>query len=101
MDFMLGYGSHSDPAGAMLGAVADAKKITGNEGRVLPILAHVCGTERDPQPLSEQVNKLRNAGVEVFPTNALMAIACALISRKGRIADTIMDDLYASFLKGF
>jgi len=101
MDFMLGYGSHSDPAGAMLGAIADAKKIAENDGRLLPVLAHVCGTEQDPQPLSEQVNKLLSAGIEVFPTNALMAIASALISRKEKIADSVMEDLYANFLKGF
>ena len=58
MDFMLGYGSHSDPAGTMLGAISDAKKIAENDGRVLPMLAHVCGTEQDPQPLSEQTTKL-------------------------------------------
>jgi succinyl-CoA synthetase alpha subunit len=101
MDFMLGYGSHMDPAGAMLGAIADAKKIAEKEGRVLPILAHVCGTEQDPQPLSEQVNKLRNAGVEVFPTNALMAIASGFVSRKGKIEKSVMEDLYANFLTGF
>ena len=101
MDFMLGYGSHSDPAGAMLSAVSDAKKIAEKDGRVLPILAHVCGTEQDPQPLSEQVAKLRNAGVEVFPTNALMAIASALISRKGKISSSIMEDVYGAFLTGF
>ncbi len=101
MDFMLGYGSHSDPAGAMLGAIAEAKKIAEKDRRMLPILAHVCGTEQDPQPLSEQVSKLRGAGIEVFPTNALMAIASALISRKGKIADSVMEDLYTNFLKGF
>lgn len=101
MDFMLGYGSHVDPAGAMLGAIADARRIAEKEGRVLPILGHVCGTEQDPQPLSEQVGRLRNAGVEVFPTNALMAIASALVSRKGEIDNSIMEDLYMSFLTGF
>jgi FdrA protein len=101
MDFMLGYGSHSDPAGAMLGAVSEAKKIAEKGGRALPILAHVCGTEQDPQALSEQVAKLRNAGVEVFPTNALMAIASALISRKGKIGDPTMQDVYGTFLTGF
>ena len=101
MDFMLGYGSHSDPAGAMLGAVSEAKKIAEKDGRALPILAHVCGTEQDPQPLSEQVAKLRNAGIEVFPTNALMAIASALISRKGKISDSTMQDVYGTFLTGF
>jgi len=61
MDFMLGHGSHSDPAGAMLGAILDAKKIAEGDGRAVPMLAHVCGTEQDPQPLSDQVGKLRNA----------------------------------------
>jgi len=101
MDFMLGYGSHSDPAGAMLGAISDAKKIAEKDGRALPMLAHVCGTEQDPQPLSDQLGKLRNAGIEVFPTNALMAIGSALISRKGKVDSSIMEDVYGSFLTGF
>jgi FdrA protein len=101
MDVMLGYGSHPDPAGAMLSAVADAQKIAERDGRVLPILARVCGTEQDPQPLSEQTKKLRNAGIEVFPTNALMAIAGALIARKGKISSSIMEDVYGAFLTGF
>jgi len=101
MDVMLGYGSHPDPAGAMLSAVADAQKIAERDGRVLPILARVCGTEQDPQPLSEQTKKLRNAGIEVFPTNALMAIAGALIARKGKISGSIMEDVYGAFLTGF
>ncbi|HXZ98101.1 MAG TPA: hypothetical protein VED24_01905, partial [Candidatus Acidoferrum sp.] len=101
MDFMLGYGSHSDPSGAMLNAVLEAKKIAEKDGRALPILAHVCGTEQDPQPLSEQVAKLRNAGIEVFPTNALMAIASALISRRGKISDSTVEDVYGTFLAGF
>jgi FdrA protein len=101
MDFMLGYGSHPDPAGAMLSAVSEAKKIAEKDGRPLPILAHVCGTEQDPQPLSGQVAKLRNAGIEVLPTNALMAIASALISRKGKISDSTVEDVYGTFLAGF
>jgi hypothetical protein len=101
MDFMLGYGSHSDPAGAMLGAITDARRIAEKDGRVLPILAHVCGTEQDPQPLSEQIGKLRGAGIEVLPTNALMAIASALVARKGKIDRPIMEDVYNTYLKGF
>jgi hypothetical protein len=37
----------------------------------------------------------------VFPTNALMVIASALISRKGNIANSIMEDVYGAFLAGF
>ncbi len=85
MDFMLGYGSHPDPVGAMLTAITEAGKTAQEDGRTLPILAHVCGTEQDPQKLSHQTEKLRSAGVEVFPTNALMVVAAALVSRKGRI----------------
>jgi len=101
MDFMLGYGSHSDPAGAMLGAISDAKKMAARDGRVLPMLAHVCGTEQDPQSLSEQTAKLRNAGVEVLATNALMAIESALISRRGKITTSILEGAYKNFLEGF
>jgi hypothetical protein len=101
MYFMLGHGAHSDPAGAMLGAISDAKKIAEKDGRVLPMLARVCGTEPDPQPLSDQIGKLRGAGIEVLPTNALMAIASALISRKGKIGCSTMEDLFGSYLRGF
>lgn len=101
MDFMLGHGAHSDPAGAMLEAIADAKKIAEKDGRTLPMLARVCGTEQDPQPLSDQIGKLRGAGIEVLPTNALMAIASALISRKGNIDSSTMEDLFGSYLRGF
>lgn len=100
MDVMLGYGSHMDPAGAMLGAIADAKKIAEAEGRTLPILAHVCGTEQDPQPLSEQVAKLQNIGVYVFPTNAVMAIAGALISRR-TIPITALEDVWNDLFRAF
>jgi hypothetical protein len=101
MDIMLGYGSHPDPAGAMVGAVEEARKIAESDGRVLPVLAHVCGTEQDPQPRSEQEAKLKHAGVLVLPTNALMAIAGALVSRRNAISKDAMDDIYANFLGGF
>ena len=101
MDVMLGYGSHSDPAGAMLSAIADAKNIAEADGRTIPVLAHVCGTEQDPQPLSEQVAKLQNVGVHVFPTNALMAITGALIARRGGITNDALQDAWKDLLGGF
>jgi hypothetical protein len=101
MDIMLGYGSHSDPAGAMLSAIAEAKSIAESNGRALPILAHVCGTEQDPQPLSEQEKKLRDAGVQVFRTNAMMAIASAMISKRNTLSSDALTDVYDHFLGGF
>ena len=101
MDVMLGYGSHPDPAGAMLGAIDEAKKIAEAERRTLPILAHVCGTEQDPQVLSNQEAKLKRAGVYLFPTNAIMAIASAMVSRRGTLDQGAMEDIYSHFLVSF
>jgi FdrA protein len=101
MDIMLGYGSHHDPAGAMLGAIAEARRIARSDGRSLPILAHVCGTEQDPQPLSQQVKKLEEAGVHVFPTNAMMAIAGALIARRGTVGEVALRGIYEDLLGAF
>lgn len=100
MDIILGYGSHPDPAGAMLSAIAEAKRISNSNGRALPILAHVCGTEQDPQLLSVQERKLREAGVRVFKTNATMAIAGAMISKRDALSSEALADVYDAFLGG-
>jgi FdrA protein len=85
MDVMLGYGSNPDPAGAMIDSIRKAQQVARDSGRVLPILAHVCGTNQDPQKRTDQEAKLLDVGVRVFPTNALMVAAAALISRRGEI----------------
>jgi FdrA protein len=101
MDIILGYGSHPDPAGAMLSAILKAKQTALSNGRPLPILAHVCGTEQDPQPLSEQERKLQEAGVKVFKTNAMMAIAAAMISKRDTLNHDALGKVYDEFLGGF
>jgi len=98
MDIMLGYGSHPDPAGVMCNSISDAQRIARNDGRVLPILAHVCGTDQDPQRKSDQIGKLQKVGVRVFPTNALMATASALISRRDTITRASLNTFYSQFL---
>jgi len=85
MDVMLGYGSNPDPAGAMIDSIRKAQQLTRDSGRVLPLLAHVCGTDQDPQKLADQEAKLLDVGVLVLPSNALMVAAAALISRRGQV----------------
>lgn len=68
LDCVLGYGSHEDPAGAVVKAVEQAKALQGD--RHVTYIASVCGTEKDPQVLSNQVEKLLNVGIIVLPTNA-------------------------------
>jgi FdrA protein len=98
MDVVLGYGSNRDPAGAMLSSIREAKAIARADGRELPILAHVCGTDQDPQPLTEQEEKLKKEGVVVLPTNALMAVVAALVATRGKIGDDMKREVMKEFL---
>jgi FdrA protein len=80
LDCVLGYGSHPDPAESVAAAVNQAKALQGD--RHVTYIASVCGTEKDPQGLSDQVKKLRNAGIIVLPTNAQAAQLAARILAK-------------------
>ncbi|SMQ62833.1 Succinyl-CoA synthetase, alpha subunit [Bacillus sp. OV166] len=78
MDFVLGYGAHEDPVGAMLPAIIEAKQNAEQEGRHLEIIGYVLGTELDPQNLDEQVEKLLAAGA----THASSSQNAGLLARE-------------------
>ncbi len=83
LDVVLGYGSNPDPAGSLLDAIKKAKEEAAKDGRYLSVVASVCGTEDDPQPLSEQVRKLESTGVVVMPSN-IQAVRMAIkIAKRG------------------
>lgn len=69
MDFVLGYGSNSDPAGSMGVYIKKAVSIAKEDGRELVFVASVCGTEEDPQPWADQIKTLKSLGVLVLPSN--------------------------------
>lgn len=69
LDIVIGYGSHPDPAGAMVETIIIAKKEFEKHGQYLSVIASVCGTESDPQVLSKQEAKLKEAGVICMPSN--------------------------------
>ena len=81
LDIVLGYGAHPDPAGATVEAIREAQHLAAAAGRHLVFVASVCGTEGDPQPLSQQEEKLRAAGVLVLPDNASAARLAGLITQ--------------------
>jgi succinyl-CoA synthetase alpha subunit len=65
-DVVLGYGASPEPLAPLLPVLAAAPP-------GVRFVAHVCGTEADPQRLSAQVAGLQQAGVTVLPTNAAAA----------------------------
>ena len=73
LDVVIGYGSNSDPAGALASTIREARAAAAAAGRYLPVVAHVLGTDLDPQGLERQEETLRAAGVVVASTNAQAA----------------------------
>ncbi|MBV1694719.1 MAG: acyl-CoA synthetase FdrA [Hyphomicrobiales bacterium] len=78
LDCVLGLGGHPDPAGHLAAALA-------KRGTYAPlIIASVTGTEEDPQPRSQQVARLCEAGVLVAPSAAAAArLACQAVKAPG------------------
>lgn len=76
VDIVLGFGGHSDPAGAVADAVARVRH------RRPVVVASVTGTDADPQNRAAQVARLQAAGIVVAPSNAdAAALAARLVSR--------------------
>ncbi|TMC66673.1 MAG: acyl-CoA synthetase FdrA [Chloroflexota bacterium] len=81
LDIVLGYCSHPDPAAVYGPAILAARKQADHEGRSLTFVISLCGTEGDPQRLSVQTRQLREAGAEIFTSNADAALRCIEILR--------------------
>jgi succinyl-CoA synthetase alpha subunit len=71
LDLVLGDCAHADPAGALRPALAEAR--ARRRGRDLAIVAHVVGTDEDPQGLERQEAELRKLGVVVCASNRIAA----------------------------
>ena len=70
LDCVLGYGSHSDMAGALVDAIKAAIQTAKENGRELYFVATVCGTEYDPQSYQASIRTLQECGVLVEDSNA-------------------------------
>ena len=70
LDFVLGLNASPDPAGDLAEAILTAKCRAHAAGRHLTVVASICGTDEDPQGLDTQEQRLRDAGVILFPSNA-------------------------------
>lgn len=82
VDVVLGYGSHPDPAGALIPALEEARRAAEARGGYLPVVASVIGTPRDYQGYESQKAKLRAAGCLVAPSNhAAARLAARIVER--------------------
>ncbi len=67
LDAVLGYGAHPDPGAEV------APLIELAAGRGIPVVVSLCGARRDPQGRDRQATALRDAGAEVYLSNAAAA----------------------------
>jgi FdrA protein len=82
LDVVLGHGGHPDPASAL------AKACRVATGVRIAVVAHVVGTDRDPQGYDGQSRTLREAGCLLAPTGARAALlATAIAARKPELAE--------------
>jgi FdrA protein len=84
LDVVLGYGVHADPAGELVRSIEEAHEHNHGMWGGPIVVASVCGVEADPQCRSEQVQRLRAAGVLIASSNAAAARLAADIVSNGR-----------------
>jgi FdrA protein len=79
IDVVIGYGASEDPAGDLVPVLVAAQQAAAAIGNHLPVVAYVCGTNRDEQNKEAQQARLREIGVMVVNTNAEAARLTAMI----------------------
>ncbi|MGL4861467.1 MAG: acyl-CoA synthetase FdrA, partial [Enterobacteriaceae bacterium] len=83
-DVVLGYGAATEPLAELLTVLQQAKQ----QQNPPLFIAHVCGTELDPQGRQQQISRLQQAGVLVADSNMAAALLAAQViaSRQGGAA---------------
>ncbi|PPR63689.1 MAG: hypothetical protein CFH08_01435 [Alphaproteobacteria bacterium MarineAlpha3_Bin7] len=69
-DVVIGYGSHANPAAEILTSIEGARNIAAKENRHIDFVGFVCGTDRDPQQFTRQIEMLKSAGVKLAESNS-------------------------------
>ena len=84
LDAVLGSCAHPDPAGAAAAAIAEARTHASRLGRRLAVVAHVVGTDDDPQGLAAQEDALRAVDAIVCGSNRIAAETALALARGSR-----------------
>ncbi|MDA3811764.1 MAG: acyl-CoA synthetase FdrA [Spirochaetaceae bacterium] len=84
IDIVLGYGSHPDPAGAILDSLKNARDKAESSGGYLPVIASVVGTKKDFQGFDSTKKTLESIGCVVMPSNYQASkLALEIIKKAG------------------
>ena len=79
MDVLIGYGAHGNPGFELGEGIRMAIQKAKDQGRHLPVITCVTGTEKDPQSLNRTRAQLKEAGAIVCETNAHAARLAAML----------------------
>ena len=79
-DIVLGYGASADPCAALLPVLETLRQEAAQAQRHLLLIAHVCGTEDDPQNRQQQIERLQQVGVLVADSNIEAARLAAFVA---------------------
>jgi FdrA protein len=82
LDFILGYGSHEDPCGSILGTLKRGREKAKERGGNLAVVASITGTKEDYQNKEDQRKKLESIGCVVMPSSTRAASFALQIIRK-------------------
>lgn len=82
IDIVLGYGSHEDPAGAVVPTLLAMREAAHKRGGYLPVIASITGTQSDFQNFTNQKTKLESAGCVVLPSNYQASMLAVKILKK-------------------
>ena len=78
-DLLYGHGVHEDPVAAIEEALKGITQICEENNRHICLVASLCGTDRDPQGIARQKQRLEEYGVIIMPSNAKAALFSGLI----------------------
>ncbi len=77
LDMVLGFCAQQNPASVYSPAIVQVRERAKLQGRSMPVIISLCGTESDPQRLSMQRTALEASGAMVFESNEVAARAAA------------------------
>jgi succinyl-CoA synthetase alpha subunit len=77
IDIIAGYSVANNTIRVHANAIKEAISIAEQESRTLPVLAYICGTDKDVPDF--ELNILKDSGARIFRSNALMSLAAGLV----------------------